>query len=707
MHYIAIDTETELIADRASIYSRSGDRIYTTPYTTPRLVLVSVADGVGSSLYTPADFAVKAVEWRTDPDLHLVFHNAVFDLDVLAAAGVDLYDLVEEGRVHDTMIMDWLVRLAQGEFDTPHRNPDTGVWLCPETRMRRLDELALEYARMTLNKDETIRLGFGQYLGRPLEDIPADFQKYAREDAIATYRAWDVLQGKLLVERAARGWGDLGEPLQVRAAVATYSLDKRGVAIDQATAERLRDAFLAQIRPLEFALVEAGLGRWKPTKVIHQEGLPGWRERTGWAMGADGLLHHYQGNRQLNRTIHRVCRPQFAVLQHPLQTALSQLEVDDPTQTPKRADGTLSIDADYWAPYIEEGTPLGTWRHYARLRKVLDTYLSVYHLTSEVYPRWRFLGARSGRMAASRPNIQNVSKRRAGIRSLFVPHAGFVFTKADYSAQEMFTLCESMARLGIRGPLYDVLSSGRDVHRMGAALCLGKPEGEITKLERQGQKVLNFGVPGGLGARKLARYAADTYGVRWTVDEAAAARDRFLRAFPDIDRFLRRMKDERSGDLDRICGRTESELRVELSLDSDANVIRALLAHPDADYQAIGIKAERGLVVTLPSGRIRTNCTFTEGANTYFQGLASDVTKAAFWRAHRAGLRVVLVVHDEIVIESLPDNIDKDAAALEDAMLYAFRMICPTIGRFARVEVTRGLQAWGEATDVNGQVMTI
>jgi DNA polymerase I-like protein with 3'-5' exonuclease and polymerase domains len=298
-----------------------------------------------------------------------------------------------------------------------------------------------------------------------------------------------------------------------------------------------------------------------------------------------------------------------------------------------------------------------------------------------------------------------VPKHRFGIRALFVPAPGLVFTKADYAAQEMYTLCEAMIDRGIQGPLYEVLTSGQDIHRYAASLVLRKPMDQVTKEERQGQKALNFGVPGGLGPRKLAEYAHGLYGLAWTTEEAAARRQAFLDVFDDIEAYLQTMKRGQDFLLRKVSGLGRRDWAEALETD-DWNVIRAMSVHENPEIAQMGQEAERQLTIELPTGFRRANCRFTEGANCAFQGLAAAVTKEASWKAFRRGLDVVLVVHDEIVIQH-PIGHTSKPMWLEECMLDAFREVCPHVGQYAKVEVTAGIKRWGPATDGKGKLLDL
>jgi DNA polymerase I-like protein with 3'-5' exonuclease and polymerase domains len=714
MRYLAFDCESELIPDRqwtanypldSEAPSSPKKKVYTSPYVTPGLVVVSLYDGENALLRSEHDFGLLL---HIDDDVHLVGHNLAFDLDVLIKSDstFELFftRLAEEGRLHDTMLLDILYGLRVGRYDLPRYWPAAKAWAPLELRTRPLDVLAQEYCGMRLKKDPRVRLGFGQFRGRPLSEMPREFQDYAKQDAVATYRVFDYIYKQLdATDRETM----LGEALQVKASLVNKAMDERGLRIDTELAERLARRFMGYKAPLQEQMVRSGLGRLEPAKKTTVRRKikktdaslgchPEWRLRpNGKLMRRLSFAHHDR----LEEAV-----PEFHTNTVAVQRACRNLNLA--VKPPMRDDGTLSLSYDFWAQHVPEDHPsLHAWLQYTKLQKVLTTYLQLYSRTPFVFPRWHVLGARSGRQSASAPSVQNVPKHKLGIRALFVPREGMKFIRVDYSAQEMFTLCEAMIGRGIKGRLFEVLASGEDIHKYGASLMLGKPMTEVTKLERQGQKVLNFGVPGGLGPNSLSDYAFNTFGVKWSVDEAKANRTLFLRTFSDIDDYLRSMKKSIHQSLIELTGQGAKAWADQLMVPSSM-VLDALRASSNTELQKIANDVEHFLTLRLPGGRVRSRCRFTEGANFMFQGLASDVTKLAAWYAHRAGLRIVLLVHDEIVVESKRGEWAEDCFDLKEVMLQAFREICPNVGKYASVEVSGALDRWGPATDPSGEIIT-
>lgn len=718
MNYVALDTETTLIADRQGIWKVKGNyhtgtvgraerklrACYTSPYETPELVLGSWCTGDEQGVLMRDDFLACVAVWLARDDAHLVMHHAPFDVDVILRAAPDLREpmlqALAAGRIHDTKVMDVLDRLFRGYFDTP-RPPK---WELPQVQPRSLAELAEEHAGMVLNKDDALRLNFGQFLGK--SSIPAEFEKYAVEDAIATYKVWHSL---LLGCTSPTLWG---EPAQTRADVLMQALDTWGVCVDREEAKRLHGLFSADIGPLQDGLVAAGLAAWEPVPGTTSKERISRCDPIDWAPLSLADPEWIVRIKTFQKhSVREVARRRFHLYQNAVRERLNTTVVPGMSEPPKTTDtGLLSLDPEYWADFVEDdGAGLITWKEHEKLKKILNTYLELYSRVDIVYPKVWPLKAKSGRMAYSNPNLQNVPKQKHGLRSLFVPHPGHYFVVADYNAQEVYTLCEVMHTMGLVGPLFEVLSSSEDIHYQNAARLLGKAVADVTKPERQLAKVLIFGVGGGLGPKKLAMLAHTVYNVDMTIEEARARKRQFLRVFWDIDAYLRRLQTDLDTDLKRTTGNGLDYWRRFLGVDAPGvmAVKEAFRKHEDVAVRQILWEAERSLCVTLPtSGRVRKGCLFTEGANTYFQGSAADVTKLAVANCLADGIRVVLVVHDEIVAEFPEGYPPEDAKRLvESHMLNAFRALCPKVGPYARVEAEAPLSRWGKATDKEGHTI--
>ena len=187
--------------------------------------------------------------------------------------------------------------------------------------------------------------------------------------------------------------------------------------------------------------------------------------------------------------------------------------------------------------------------------------------------------------------------------------------------------------------------AGVDLHVRTAAAVLGKQPDTVTKDDRQLAKALNFGLLYGMGAARLEEYAATTYGVRLTEEQAQRFRERFFATYPGLRRWHR--------------------------------------AQRDGEVETRTLAGRRRLAVSR----------FTEKLNTPVQGSGADLIKLALarlWegRSTCPDARPVLCVHDEIVVECDIEQVAAVTDWLTQHMEAAARELMPDVP--AAVEVSTG-----------------
>lgn len=221
------------------------------------------------------------------------------------------------------------------------------------------------------------------------------------------------------------------------------------------------------------------------------------------------------------------------------------------------------------------------------------------------------------------------------VRECFTPRPGCVFFQSDYEQLELHTLAQLCIRLFGYSTLGDALNAGLDPHTELAAEILGISAEDARRRRkdkadkefddgRQTGKVGNFGIPGGLGVKRLIDFARAGYGVILTPDRAKKLKAAYFRRWTEVKQYL-----------DWIAEKTNN---------------------PEGLFT----------LVDPFTGRVRGGVGFTNGANDGFQALGAAVAKEATWRVQRAcytgkggpemlGSRIVNMVHDELIGET-PDT---------------------------------------------------
>ncbi|VTT98777.1 dna-directed dna polymerase : Uncharacterized protein OS=Acanthamoeba castellanii str. Neff GN=ACA1_322130 PE=4 SV=1: DNA_pol_A_exo1: DNA_pol_A [Gemmataceae bacterium] len=219
---VAFDTETEVVDLKREI---------------PRLALASASAGEGDNCLIHPDDVGRFI--LVHKGLHFICHNAAFDFWVverhlrlrqeLEALRV-WWRIADQNRLHDSMLMDMLVRLARDD-----RFPE----------MRDLAVVAQQYAGLTISKDDPFRMRYGEIIGKSWDEVEEGFFRYGIKDAIVTRLAYLAIrkQAVALVEAFGRDhpeirsdarqkFGLLTEAVQVKKAVALAQITRNGMTVD-------------------------------------------------------------------------------------------------------------------------------------------------------------------------------------------------------------------------------------------------------------------------------------------------------------------------------------------------------------------------------------------------------------------------------------------------------------------------------------------
>ncbi|MFK7788066.1 MAG: DNA polymerase I [Phycisphaeraceae bacterium] len=296
----------------------------------------------------------------------------------------------------------------------------------------------------------------------------------------------------------------------------------------------------------------------------------------------------------------------------------------------------------------ESARPIpGLMIEYRMLTKLVGTYLlSLKEAIADdgrVHARFNQTGAATGRLSSSDPNLQNIPIRTEvgrDIRKAFVAAPGHKLIAADYSQIELRVL----AHLSEDPALIDAFNKGQDIHNAVAAQVFGAKPEDVTKEQRNRAKVINFGIIYGITAFGLARRIDD-------LDNKAAAAliDEYKERFPGIDGFMQTCIEKASADgyVETILGRR-----------------RAIPGIHERNPN------QRALAERL-------------AINSVVQGSAADLIKLAMvnlqQRIEREQLpaKLLLQIHDELVIESPADQADEMAKILVETMQSAMALKVP------------------------------
>ena len=309
-----------------------------------------------------------------------------------------------------------------------------------------------------------------------------------------------------------------------------------------------------------------------------------------------------------------------------------------------------STDASVLQELADEGHALPQLlMEYRELFKLEGTYLEALPVlvnphTGRIHTSLNQTVASTGRLSSSDPNLQNIPIRRElgrAIRRGFIPRKGWMLLSADYSQIELRLL----AHFSEDPAFVEAFRSGGDIHRQTAAVIFDVPLGEVTPTMRNRAKTINFATIYGIGAHALSRQ------LKISNAEARQFIDTYFERFQGVKRYL--------------------ETRVEFA--KEHGYVETLFKRrryvPELKERSFNIRAFGERVAQ----------------NAPIQGSAADMIKVAMIRIHRAlgtrGLqgRMLLQVHDELVLEVPEPELDEVTALVKGEMEGAITLSVPLV----------------------------
>lgn len=328
----------------------------------------------------------------------------------------------------------------------------------------------------------------------------------------------------------------------------------------------------------------------------------------------------------------------------------------------KKTKSGYSTNADVLESLMDKHPIVPLIVEYRTLTKLNSTYvdglLKLIHPDGRVHSVFKQTETRTGRISSTEPNMQNIPVRKEigrNMRKFFVAEDGYTLLDADYSQIELRVLASVCGDKNMQ----EAFSEGRDIHTSTAAQVFDIPEDFVTPEMRSAAKAVNFGIIYGIGAFSLSK----DIGV--TVAEAKRYIKNYLDNFPKVSEFMDKTVDDgiKNGYVTTLFGRR----RYIPELSASNKVL-----------QAFGKRA---------------------AMNAPIQGAAADIIKIAMVRVYKKlreedlDARLILQVHDELIIEAAEKDKDRAEKILKDEMENAVKLAVPMT-----VDVNSG-RSWFEAKD--------
>jgi len=417
----------------------------------------------------------------------------------------------------------------------------------------------------------------------PFGEVPLDrATEYAAEDADVTLRLYRHLKPRLATEGGSKIYERVDRPLIPVVA----RMEREGIKVDRARLAKLSEEFATETAKLE------------------------------------GEIHEIAGQ-------------QFAV-GSPKQLGEVLFEQMGLKGGKKGKSGAYSTDHSVLEKLAAEGAPIANkvleWRHLSKLKSTYTDALQaqINPTTGRVHTSYSLVGAQTGRLSSTDPNLQNIPIRTPigrQIREAFVPEEGNVLLAADYSQIEL-RLAAHMADVDT---LKQAFANGEDIHARTATEMFG----EVTRDTRARAKTINFAILYGISRWGLAgRLEVEP-------DEAQEMIDTYFQRFPGIQRYIHET-------LETVRARGYSE-----TLFGRKTWFPRIKSSNQAERQG----SERAAI------------------NAPIQGTSADIIKRAMARMlpalRDAGLhdvKMLLQVHDELVFELPEGDVAKASPVIERVM---------------------------------------
>lgn len=357
---------------------------------------------------------------------------------------------------------------------------------------------------------------------------------------------------------------------------------------------------------------------------------------------------------KLEKQIHKLVGYEFNInsTQQLAEALFGKLALTPADKSRKTAAGQYSTAADVLEEMRGQHEVIELILEQRELSKLKSTYVdalpeAVNPDTGRVHTSYNQAGSITGRIASSEPNLQNIPIRTElgrQVRKAFVAERGKRLVAADYSQIEL----RLAAHMSHDATLLQAFREGQDIHTATIAVILNLAPEKVTKEQRRQAKAINFGLLYGMGAFALSRQTG------LTLAEAENFVKSYFERMPGVKRYLdetKRLAAER-GYVETLLGRR----RYFPGLTQSAQTREGAMARARAEREAI---------------------------NAPIQGTAADIIKLAMLRLPAAltdaGLsaKLLLQVHDELVLECPTAEVDEVARITRAIMSSAFKLEIP------------------------------
>lgn len=313
---------------------------------------------------------------------------------------------------------------------------------------------------------------------------------------------------------------------------------------------------------------------------------------------------------------------------------------------PKKTKTGYSTNVEVLEYLLDKHPIIGLLMEYRELTKLKSTYadglMKVISADGRIHTNFQMTVAATGRLSSTDPNLQNIPVRKeagAALRKMFVAGDGNVLVDADYSQIELRLL----AHIADDKVMQTAFLNGEDIHAVTASQVFGMPLAQVTPVQRSRAKAVNFGIVYGISAFSLSQ----DIGV--SVAEAKLYIESYFAKYHGVRAYMKDVveKAKRDGYVTTLFGRRRYLPELKSS---------------NFNMRAFGERA---------------------AMNTPLQGTAADVMKRAMVRTfqrlldEKLSARLILQVHDELIVECPENEAERVKIILTDEMEHVATLAVP------------------------------
>lgn len=315
----------------------------------------------------------------------------------------------------------------------------------------------------------------------------------------------------------------------------------------------------------------------------------------------------------------------------------------------KKTKSGYSTDVDVLEKIRDEHPVIEKILEYRQLMKLNSTYVEgikpyINSKTGRIHSFFHQTITATGRISSTEPNLQNIPTRfelGKRLRKVFNPEDGFLYVDADYSQVELRVL----AHISNDEHMIQAFNNGEDIHRQAASKVFNTPVEEVTKEQRNNAKAVNFGIVYGISDFGLGQQ------LHITRKQAKKYIEQYLEQYSGIRDFM-------------------------------SNIVEDA---KEKGYVETLFKRRRYIPELKSSNYMVRQFGSRAAMNTPIQGTAADIMKIAMinvlkeFKLRNLKSRIVLQVHDEMLIEAALDEVDEVKSIMKKCMECACKMNVPLI----------------------------